>query len=77
MAKIGKTVNFEMYAFNVINNIAKKTFDGNFSKALNWFIYSKGDIIAFYRFMAKYHYSRATEFNAVKEQLIEQTNGAE
>lgn len=69
MSKISKSVSFEMAAFDKIKRIADRSFDHNFSKCLNWFIYSKMDEIEFNRFMAKYHNSEFQHFKAIVDEL--------
>jgi len=71
MTKTSRSVYLDFSCETAINQLAKRSFNSNFSAALNWFIKSKFTERDFNLFMAKYHAGQLHHFKTVLDQLEE------
>lgn len=62
MGKTIRSVSLDMSTYLKVDELAKRSFDRNFSKALNWIIKSVMQPDEFYKFMAKHHAGQMQHF---------------
>jgi len=55
MTKIKTSISIEMAAYDNLQAISNRYFNGNVSKVIEWFARSKQSRKEFFRFMAKHH----------------------
>jgi len=65
MAKTRVSINIDMNNFIKIRELANKSFQKNFSKAINWVLYSTMKPSNFYRFMAQHHAGQLQHFKEI------------
>lgn len=73
MGKTQVSVSLDMNCYIQVREIAKRSFNKNFSATLNWLIYSLMKKENFYKFMAKHHAAQMTHF----KELLDQQKGEE
>jgi len=74
MSKIKQSISIPAETYNRINEIAKRTCQGNFSKAVEW-ITNALTPKQFYLFMAKHHTSEMNKYRDLLRDLMEIENG--
>jgi len=71
MGKTSVSVSMDMNCYIKVRELANKSFHKNFSKCMNWLIYSCMRPENFYRFQAKYHAQQLEHFRELL--LIEES----